>query len=122
VTLTVALVAATLALNTFGNICFKLSVAGGGAVARSRPARRFLAWQAAGNVAGFLGVLTFTALLRRMSLAAAFPLVQGLTVIAVQVFGGRLAFSERISPLAWAGTGLLLGGIVLVSLPAAPPG
>ncbi len=113
--LTVALVVATLALNTFGNICFKLSVAREPAPAR-RLVRRFLGWQAAGNVAGFLGVLTFTWLLRRMSLEAAFPLIQGLTVVGVQLFGGRMVFGERIPALAWAGTGLLLGGIVLVSL------
>ncbi len=122
--LTVVLVIATLALNTFGNICFRLSVSGPAPAtgvapvsgARGRAARRFLAWQAAGNIAGFLGVLTFTGLLRVMSLQAAFPLIQGLTVLGVQLAGGRIIFGESIPPLAWAGTGLLLAGIVLVSL------
>jgi multidrug transporter EmrE-like cation transporter len=107
-----ALVIATLVLNTSGTVCFKLSVAPASGGRRWR----FLAWQAVGNFAGFLGVLSFTGLLRHMSLAAAFPLVQGLTVIGVQLLVGRMLFAERISPMAWAGTGLLLGGIVLVSL------
>lgn len=107
--LSAALILANLSFNALGFISFKLSVAG-------RGARRFLLWQAVGNVAGFLGVLAFTFLLKLMSLEAAFPLTQGLTVLAVQVFGSWLVFKERITPVAWTATGLVVAGVVLLSM------
>ncbi len=76
----------------------------------------FILWQAAGNLAAFLGVLAYTAILRNMSLHVAYPLTEGLTAVGVQLIGGVLLFRERIPPIAWAGTGLILSGIVLFSL------
>jgi multidrug transporter EmrE-like cation transporter len=98
-----------MAVNTAAHVCLKLSAAG-------RGAKRFLFWQVLGNLGGFLGVLAFTALLRSMALHVAYPLTQGLTAIGVQLVGGRLVLKERIPPLAWAGTGLIVAGIVLISL------
>jgi len=95
--------------NTGAHVCLKRS-------AGSRGVRLFLLWQAAGNIAAFLGVLAYTAILRSMSLHVAYPLTEGLTAVAVQLVGGMVIFRERIPPLAWAGTGLILSGIVLFSL------
>jgi multidrug transporter EmrE-like cation transporter len=106
---TLLLLFADLAANTGAHICLKQS-------ARPDGLRRFIIWQAAGNLAGFLGVLAFTALLRGMSLHVAYPLTEGLTAIGVQLVGGMLVFRERIPPMALAGTGLILSGIVLFSL------
>ncbi|HVO38318.1 MAG TPA: hypothetical protein VMV03_04740 [Spirochaetia bacterium] len=95
--------------NTGAHVCLKLSASG-------RGVRSFLAWQVLGNLGGFLGVLAFTALLRGMSLHVAYPLTEGLTAIGVQIVGGVIVFRERISAAAWAGTGLILAGIVLFSV------
>jgi multidrug transporter EmrE-like cation transporter len=46
----------------------------------------------------------------------AYPLTEGLTAVAVQVVGGLVVFREKISTLAWAGTGLILAGIILFSI------
>ena len=100
---------ANLTVNTGAHICLKLSAAG-------RGARSFLFWQVLGNLGGFLGVLAYTALLRGMPLHVAYPLTEGLTAIGVQVVGGVIVFRERVPPAAWAGTGLILAGIVLFSL------
>ncbi len=103
------LLAGNMTVNTAAHICLKLSAAG-------RDAKHFLFWQVLGNIGGFLGVLAFTALLRGMALHVAYPLTQGLTAIGVQLVGGKLVLKERIPPLAWAGTGLILAGIALISL------
>jgi multidrug transporter EmrE-like cation transporter len=84
--------------------------------AEPRGVRAFILWQAAGNLAAFLGVLAYTVLLRGMSLHVAYPLTEGVTAIGVQLIGGIVVFRERIPPLALAGTGLILSGIVLFSL------
>ncbi len=107
--LTLLLLAGNMTVNTAAHVCLKLSAAG-------RGVKRFLFWQVLGNFGGFLGVLAYTALMRGMALHVAYPLTQGLTAIGVQVVGGRLLLRERITPLAWAGTGLILAGIVLISL------
>ncbi len=100
---------ANLGANTGAHICLKHS-------ATSNGVRAFLFWQVIGNVGGFLGVLAYTALLRGMSLHVAYPLTEGLTAIGVQVVGGLIVFREKVPPTAWAGTGLILAGIVLFSL------
>jgi drug/metabolite transporter (DMT)-like permease len=37
-------------------------------------------------------------------------------VLGVQLVGGMIVLKEKISPLAWVGTGLILSGIVLFSI------
>jgi multidrug transporter EmrE-like cation transporter len=106
---TVLLLLADLTANTGAHVLLKQS-------ALSQGAKRFLLWQAAGNLAAFLGVLAYTALLHGMSLHVAYPLTEGLTAVGVQIVGGMIVFRERIPPLAWAGTALILSGIVLFSL------
>jgi multidrug transporter EmrE-like cation transporter len=100
---------ANLGANTGAHICLKRSAAGAGA-------RSFLFWQVLGNAGGFLGVLAYTALLRGLSLHVAYPLTEGLTAIGVQIFGGLIVFCEKIPLTAWAGTGLILVGVILFSL------
>jgi multidrug transporter EmrE-like cation transporter len=46
----------------------------------------------------------------------AYPLTEGLTAVGVQLIGGMLVLKERISPLVWAGTALILCGVVLFSV------
>jgi multidrug transporter EmrE-like cation transporter len=103
------LLLANMSVNTAAHICLKLS-------ARRKGAKLFIFWQVIGNLAGFLGVLAYTALMRGMSLHVAYPLTEGLTAIGVQLVGGMMVFRERIPPVAWVGTGLILSGIVLFSL------
>jgi len=106
---TLLLLLADVTANTGAHVCLKRS-------AVSRGVKRFLLWQVIGNLAAFVGVLAYTAILRGMSLHAAYPLTEGLSAVGVQFVGGMLIFRERIPPLAWAGTGLILSGIVLFSL------
>jgi multidrug transporter EmrE-like cation transporter len=106
---TILLLAADMTANTGAHICLKLS-------AERRGVRRFILWQVAGNLAGLLGALAYTALMRTMPLHTAYPLTEGLTAIGVQLVGGLLVLRERIPPLAWAGTGLVLAGVVLISI------
>ena len=81
--ITYLLLAADMAANTGAHICLKLSAAG-------RGVKLFLFWQVIGNLSGFVGVLAYTLLLRKMSLHAAYPLTEGLTAIGVQFVGGMV--------------------------------
>ncbi|MGA2480398.1 MAG: hypothetical protein ABSG63_16735 [Spirochaetia bacterium] len=107
--ITYLLLAADMAANTGAHICLKLSAAG-------RGVKLFLFWQVIGNLSGFVGVLAYTFLLRTMSLHAAYPLTEGLTAIGVQFVGSMAVMKERITTMAWVGTGLILCGIVLFSV------
>lgn len=106
---TLLLLFADVTANTTAHACLKKS-------ADVRGLRLFVLWQAAGNGAAFLGVLAYTMLLRTMSLHVAYPLTEGITAVGVQLVAGILLFRERIPPIAWVGTGLILSGIVLFSL------
>jgi multidrug transporter EmrE-like cation transporter len=106
---TLALLLANVTANTGAHVCLKRSAVSSGV-------KRFLVWQVAGNLAAFLGTLAYTGLLRGMSLHAAYPLTEGLGAVSVQVVGAAILFREHLTPLAWAGTGLILSGIVLLSL------
>jgi multidrug transporter EmrE-like cation transporter len=106
---TLLLILANLSSNTGAHISLKLS-------ASSNGRKRFIFWQLLGNLAGFLGVLAFTALLRSLPLHVAYPLTEGLTSIGVLLVGGVLVLKEKIRPIAWAGAALILAGIALFSL------
>jgi multidrug transporter EmrE-like cation transporter len=103
------LLLANMTANTAAHIFLKRSAAGGGV-------KRFLFWQVLGNLVGFVGVLAYVFLLKGMPLHTAYPLTEGLSAIGVQIVGGLLVLREKIRPLAWAGTGLVLAGIVMFSL------
>ena len=100
---------ANLCANTGAHICLKLS-------AMRKGVKSFLFWQVLGNLGGFAGVLAFTALLRGLTLHVAYPLTEGVTAIGVLIVGGKIVFRERIPPAAWAGTGMILAGIILLSV------
>ena len=112
----VPFVLATVTANTGAHVCLKRSAIASNRTVIALRVRGFLLWQVAGNLAALAGTLAYTALLRGMSLHVAYPLTEGLTAIGVQVVGSLLVFRERITPLAWAGTGLIVLGIVLFSL------
>ncbi len=96
-----------LIFNILGNASFKLSALAGNT-------KGFLLWQIAGNLAGFVTVLTLTGLLKFLPLHVAQPMVQGLAIIGVQIVAARLFFHESISPAQWIGLVLIVGGIVLI--------
>ncbi|MGC8827965.1 MAG: EamA family transporter, partial [Anaerolineae bacterium] len=89
------------------NSAFKLSSQG-------RTPREFLLWQVVGNLSGFIAVLIFTLLLRYLPLHVAFPLIQGLAIIGIQVAAASWLFHEVISPAHWLGTGLIIAGILIL--------
>lgn len=103
----ISLVGVNLLFNIIANASFKLS-------ASSSTTRGFLLWQVAGNLAGFVTVLTLTGLLRFVPLRVAYPVTTGLAVIGVQVVAVRLFFHEPISLTQWLGTLLVVLGIVLI--------
>jgi multidrug transporter EmrE-like cation transporter len=102
------LLLADMTANTGAHVCLKFS-------ARRKGVKLFVLYQVVGNLAGFLGVLAYTALLRTMSLHVAYPLTEGITAIGVLLVGGMFVLKEDIRPLAWVGTGLILCGIVFFS-------
>ena len=74
----------------------------------------FLAFQAAGNLAGLGGVLVYTWLMRRVPLHVAFPLTRGAGVLGVQLVGSVLVFHEVFSPRELIGAIVVAAGIILV--------
>ena len=102
-----ALVMSNMLFNILANASFKLS-------AGSATVVSFIAWQVIGNLAGFITVITLTAMLKAIPLSIAFPLTSGLAVIGVQVLGAYFLFHEPISLAKWAGTLLITFGIILI--------
>jgi multidrug transporter EmrE-like cation transporter len=98
-----------------GNLVFNIVAQASLKVSANSPNwRSFLVWQIAGNLAGFITVLTLTGLLRFIPLSVAYPLTVGLAVIGVQVAAARLLFHESVAPAQWLGTLLVAFGIVLI--------
>jgi len=100
------LLAGNLFFNVVSNASFKIS-------AHSHHWREFLTWQAIGNLAGFITVLTLTGLLRFIPLHVAYPVTVGLSVIGVQVWAAKWLFHEPITTAQWLGTLLITLGILL---------
>jgi len=67
-----------------------------------------------GNLAGFAGILVYTALLRTLPLHIAFPLSRGLVVLGIQLVASFLIFHESIRPTEAAGAVLVAAGIIVV--------
>lgn len=103
-----SLVLSNMLFNVLANASFKYS-------ATSITLFSFIAWQVVGNLAGFITVITLTGMLRTVPLNIAFPLTSGLAVIGVQVLGSYFLFHEPISLPRWAGTILIVIGIILIS-------
>ena len=96
-----------LVFNILGNASFKLSALAGNW-------KGLVGWQVAGNLAGFVTVLTLTGLLKYLPLHVAQPMVQGLAIIGVRIVAARLFFHEVISPTQWIGMALIVVGIVFI--------
>jgi multidrug transporter EmrE-like cation transporter len=109
-TLTIAgLILTNIFFIVVSNVALKWSAA-------SHGLRDFLWWQVVGNVAGFLGVLAFTFLLRLVPLYLAYAFTAGLGFVSVQVIGARLIFGEAITANQWLGIAFIASGVILVSL------
>jgi multidrug transporter EmrE-like cation transporter len=74
----------------------------------------FIFLQIAGNLAGFIGILAYTGLLRTLPLHVAFPLSRGAAVIGVQLIASFIIFHESFKPTEIAGTVAVVAGVVLV--------
>jgi len=105
----VGLISINLAFYVLSSVGFKWS-------ATSAHWRGFLWWQVWANVAGFLGVLALTGLLRMSPLHQAHGITRGLGFVLVQVVAARVLLGEAVSLAAWLGSGLIAAGIVLISL------
>ena len=101
---------------TAANILLKLS-------ADAHDAGPFLLLLAAGNLAGFAGVLVYTGLLRTLPLHVAFPVSRGLVVLGVQVVGALIVFHESFRITEVVGAVVVTAGVILVgiSAPRHPP-
>ena len=96
-----------LAFNVLANASFRVS-------AMSGTWRGIIAWQVAGNLAGFITVITLTWLLRYMPLSIAFPLTTGLAILGVQFVAAIWLFHEPVSQRQWLGTLAIVAGIWLI--------
>lgn len=103
-----ALVVLNLSFVAASNISFKLS-------ALSPGWREFLKWQVVGNVAGFLGVLSLTGMLRYLPLHLGYGISAGLGLLAVEVVGARWLLHEEITPAQWVGVVLTAVGVSLLA-------
>ena len=69
-----------------------------------------------GNVAGLVGVLTYTGLLKKLPLHLGFPLTQGLVAIGVLLVGSLCIFRESFTSNQLVGCSLVLAGVILLGL------
>jgi multidrug transporter EmrE-like cation transporter len=100
---------------TTANIFLKLSAEAGSAWL-------FIVMQVAGNLAGFVGILSYTGLLRTLPLHIAFPLSRGTAVLGVQVIASLAVFHEVFRLTEAAGMALVAVGVILVGASAGKPG
>ncbi len=71
-----------------------------------------------GNLAGLVGVLTYTGLLKKLPLHLAFPVVQGLVALGVLAIGSYCIFHESFTRNEIIGCSLVLAGVILLGLRA----
>jgi multidrug transporter EmrE-like cation transporter len=106
-----AMLAALIVLNVVfsivANAAFRVS-------ARSETWTGVVTWQVAGNLAGFVTVVTLTGLLRWVPLAIAFPVTTGLSILGVQIVAARWIFNEPVNAMQWTGALLIALGVFLV--------
>jgi multidrug transporter EmrE-like cation transporter len=104
---TTALIALNVVSSIVANAAFRVS-------ARSATWGDVLTWQVLGNLAGFVTVVSLTALLRYAPLSIAFPLTTGMSILGVQLVAAKWLFHEPINAVQWAGALLIGVGIFLV--------
>ena len=73
----------------------------------------FYAFLVAGNLAGFIGILAYTGLLRTLPLHIAFPLSRGFVVLGVLAVS-LVFFHERLRATEAAGVALVTAGVLLL--------
>jgi drug/metabolite transporter (DMT)-like permease len=107
------LVLAIVVLNQMANIgastCFALS-------GRSHDVHTFVVWQIVGGLFGLCIQLTFAGMARYATLPFANSVGIGLAFVSVQVVSALLFFHTSFSVLQWAGTALVVAGVLCVAL------
>ncbi len=93
------------------NLLLKLSAA-------ANAAWPFIALQLAGNTAGFVGILAYTAMMRTLPLHIAFPLTRGFSVLAIQGAVALLVFRETFRVTEIVAVVAVAAGIILVGVGA----
>jgi multidrug transporter EmrE-like cation transporter len=76
----------------------------------------FVVLQSIGNVAGLVGVLTYTGLLTKLPLHVGFPLTQGLVALGVLLIGSLCIFRESFNRNQVVGCVLVFAGVILLGL------
>ena len=104
----VLLVVVYVAVSCFSNVAYKYSVAGG--------LKNLLTWQILANTVGILGVVSLSWLYKLIPIHIAYPVVQALLIVSIQVVAARLIFKESISTWQWTGTGLIVLGMFLIAV------
>jgi multidrug transporter EmrE-like cation transporter len=105
-------------------ICYLASITAANAIltlsAHADAVWPFILLQIAGNLAGFLGILVYTGLLRTLPLHVAFPLSRGAAVIGVQLIASFIIFHESYKLTEIAGTVIVVAGVILVGMSRSP--
>jgi multidrug transporter EmrE-like cation transporter len=102
---------ATVVFQSAAHICLKSS-AGASSV------WMFCVLQSIGNLAGLVGVLTYTGLLQKLPLHLGFPLTQGFVAIGVLLVGSFCIFHESFTRNQIIGCILVLAGVISIGLRA----
>jgi multidrug transporter EmrE-like cation transporter len=97
------------AMNVLSNIFYKRS-------AMVKGVARFGLWQIIAGTFSFIGVISYTFSLKYLPVSIAFPVTQGLAVIAVTIIGASLVYKEKIRGRYWLGVALITLGILFVSI------
>jgi multidrug transporter EmrE-like cation transporter len=85
--------------------------------ADTTPVWAFIAFSV-GNLAGLVGVLTYTGLLKKLPLHLGFPLTQGFVALGVLFIGSFCIFHESFTRNEIIGCSLVLLGVILLGLRA----
>jgi multidrug transporter EmrE-like cation transporter len=81
------------------------------------PVWAFIAFSVS-NLAGLVGVLTYTGLLKKLPLHLGFPLTQGFVALGVLFIGSFCIFHESFTQNQIFGCALVLVGVILLGLRA----
>ncbi|WP_040655216.1 SMR family transporter [Rubidibacter lacunae] len=69
---------------------------------------------ASGLLAYSIGTISYIALLSKLNLSVAYPVVIGLTII-MTTLSGTMFLHEKVAPGHWLGIGLMLSGILAIT-------
>jgi multidrug transporter EmrE-like cation transporter len=75
----------------------------------------FITGQVVGNLAGFVGVIALTLLLRFVPMHLAMAISMGFGFVLVQVVAAHWVFHEALQIEQWLGVGLVAIGIIVIS-------